>query len=287
MSFILDALKKSETDRQRQSGPALFEVKVAPPKARFPVWAVAIVALLVVNMIIVGWLLLRRSSPSAATAAQNDSPAATVGQAPTPAPGGGTWAPSVAVIPPAPASAPSNTVPNTNAPSNNGGAQAFAPPPPTAPVSAPQSAGTARLPAEEPKQSDQPPVHLPDRDQNEPTLAGNTRDSGADPGGTSPDDYAPATDPGSPGLFKGHVRRGTESGLMLYQDVALTPGADLPQLRLDLHVYATKPQDRFALINMHKLHEGDLVQAGVKVEAITPDGVVMSHNGSKFLLPKD
>ena len=32
MSFILDALKKSETDRQRQNGPALFEVTVAPPK---------------------------------------------------------------------------------------------------------------------------------------------------------------------------------------------------------------------------------------------------------------
>ena len=29
MSFILDALKKSESDRQRQSAPALFEVKVA------------------------------------------------------------------------------------------------------------------------------------------------------------------------------------------------------------------------------------------------------------------
>jgi len=28
MSFILDALKKSEHDRQRQASPALFEVKV-------------------------------------------------------------------------------------------------------------------------------------------------------------------------------------------------------------------------------------------------------------------
>ena len=36
MSFILDALKKSESDRQRQSGPALFEVKVAAPRTRLP-----------------------------------------------------------------------------------------------------------------------------------------------------------------------------------------------------------------------------------------------------------
>ena len=34
MSFILDALKKSETDRQRQASPALFEVKVAAPRFR-------------------------------------------------------------------------------------------------------------------------------------------------------------------------------------------------------------------------------------------------------------
>src|ERR1700761_472742 len=79
MSFILDALKKSETDRQRQTGPALFEVKVAPPKAGFPVWAIAIVVLLAINMVIVGWMLLRRSSKTEETAAQNPPPAA-VGQ---------------------------------------------------------------------------------------------------------------------------------------------------------------------------------------------------------------
>jgi len=48
MSFILDALKKSESDRQRQSGPALFEVKVAPPRTGLPPWAMAVAALLVV-----------------------------------------------------------------------------------------------------------------------------------------------------------------------------------------------------------------------------------------------
>jgi hypothetical protein len=135
---------------------------------------------------------------------------------------------------------------------------------------------------------------MPERDQNEPTLVGSTTPSGAarETGGANtdsaanPDDYAPAAEPGSP-LFKGHVRRGTESGLMLYQDLALAQGANLPQLRLDLHVYAAKPQDRFALINMHKMHEGDSLQGGVRVESITPDGVVMSHNGSKFLLPRE
>jgi len=129
---------------------------------------------------------------------------------------------------------------------------------------------------------------MPQRDQNEPTLAGNARAAGSgntDPA-ANPDDYAPATEPGS-SLFKGHVKRGTDSGLVLYQDAAMVPGANLPQLRLDLHVYAVKPQDRFALINMHRMREGDSLQDGVRVEAITPDGVVMSHNGSRFLLPRE
>src|SRR6202022_2847436 len=82
MFFILDALKKSESDQQRQSGPALFEVRVAPPKSRFPVWAIAIVALLVVNMIIVGWMLVRRVSRGEDTAT-NTPPAAGAAAAPT------------------------------------------------------------------------------------------------------------------------------------------------------------------------------------------------------------
>src|ERR1700761_3017024 len=71
MSIILDALKKSESDQQRQSGPALFEVKVAPPKARLTVWAIAIGALLIVNMFVVGYMLLRRSSHSDETNTAN------------------------------------------------------------------------------------------------------------------------------------------------------------------------------------------------------------------------
>src|SRR5271154_4239948 len=76
MSFILDALKKSESDRQRQSGPGLHEVKIAPPKARFPLWAIAVAILLGANMIIVGWLLVRRpAAPADVSAASSAAPA--------------------------------------------------------------------------------------------------------------------------------------------------------------------------------------------------------------------
>ncbi len=79
MSFILDALKKSETDRQRQSSPALFEVKVAAPRQRFPTWAVGVVVLLGINALVLAWLLLRNPAPEPELAA---SPPAAPASAP-------------------------------------------------------------------------------------------------------------------------------------------------------------------------------------------------------------
>src|SRR5450432_636051 len=86
MSFILDALKKSESDRQRQNGPALFEVKVAPRRVRLPLWAVAIGVLLGVNLIIVMWMLLRHPAAhtEAAAAGTTTTPAPVVAPAAQP-----------------------------------------------------------------------------------------------------------------------------------------------------------------------------------------------------------
>src|SRR3954467_13077755 len=91
MSFILDALKKSENDRQRQSGPALFEVRVAPPRSKLPLLAIIIVSLLVVNLGVVGWVMLRKPAAAAlpaspATAAAAPAvipPPATASQSPS------------------------------------------------------------------------------------------------------------------------------------------------------------------------------------------------------------
>ena len=68
MSFILDALKKSENERQRHSGPALFEVKVATPRPGLPLWAVALAALLVVNIGVVIWLVAQPATANHAVA---------------------------------------------------------------------------------------------------------------------------------------------------------------------------------------------------------------------------
>ena len=221
MSFILDALKKSESDRQRRSGPALFEVKVAPPRSALPLWAVAVAALLVVNLAIVMWMLWRH--PAARSADSSTAAASLAAQGPQAA---GTPAPA-----PLSLTAPA------------------APPAAAAPL--PPNPGAA---------------------------------SGA---GDNPDDYAPAAEPAAAPSLSNRVRRATADGVPLYQDAAATAGASIPQLRLDLHVFAQRPQDRFVMINMHKLREGDSLPEGVHVDSITPEGAVLSYSGARFLLPRD
>src|SRR2546429_8017954 len=125
MSFILDALKKSESDRQRHSGPALFEVKVAPPRGAWPLWAVAVAALLVVNLAIVVWMLwphpAARSADSstAATSPAAQGPQAAAASTPAPAPPplsltAPAASPAAPALPPAPVppAAPA-TIPTT------------------------------------------------------------------------------------------------------------------------------------------------------------------------------
>ena len=61
----------------------------------------------------------------------------------------------------------------------------------------------------------------------------------------------------------------------------------LPELHVDIHVYSESPGDRFVFINMSKHNEGSRLSEGPLVEEITPDGVVLSMNGTTFLLPRD
>ena len=76
MSFILDALRKSENSRLRQDHPAVFSHRPLAERKRLPVWGVVLIALLTVNLLIVLFLFLRettadtvRTAPAVATAA--------------------------------------------------------------------------------------------------------------------------------------------------------------------------------------------------------------------------
>jgi general secretion pathway protein B len=245
MSFILDALKKSETDRQRQASPALFEVKVAAPRRRFPVWAIALGALLVANGAVLAWVLMRQS-----------------GNAPRAEP----TAPATAQAPAAAAAAPMNvspsgevTVPATvtfqvNVPANAA---------PAAPVGAEPGviAPSAAPPlAEEPLLSGAQTPVPPDYDAN---------------------DYRPAITESQAASIAAARRAG---GDVPSRDQVLAQGAALPDLRLDLHVYDPDPAKRFVFVNMRKLREGESLPEGARVEEILQQGVRLSYRGQQFVL---
>jgi general secretion pathway protein B len=269
MSFILDALKKSESERQRQSGPALFEVKVAPPRHRFAIWAIALGALLAINLVVVGWMLSRSSATRGAARVA-------AAEAPGTAAGSGTTAGAAAVSSAAPASAPVAAAAVPHSPAAAPGAGSPAAPgaianagAPAAALSAPagsvQSAG-----AEAVARSDASPP---------PAAAG--------AGAANPDDLAPAVEPPKGSTVPdsgGSVVSEPESSLPSYQDAAAVPGANIPPLQLNLHVYSAKPDERFVFLNMVKLHEGEALPQGVRVDAITPDGVILSYHGTRFML---
>ncbi len=106
---------------------------------------------------------------------------------------------------------------------------------------------------------------------------------GSGPGASG--DQAPATAP--PDAASAPAAEGNGPALPLYKQLASAPGATLPELHLDLHVYATNPRKRYVMINMQKLQEGDSLPDGVRVLAIRPDGVELSYQGTRFLLPRD
>jgi len=289
MSFILDALKKSENDRQRQSGPALFEVRVAPPRSKLPLLAIIIVSLLVVNLGVVGWIMLRK--PAAAAVPAAPTPAAATPAA-TPAPVNaqqsavGQPQPYAQNPPPPQGYSQYGQQPNLQAPNNMpppgynqaGPGNGYPPPNGYAQQGYPQNG----YPQQNGANNGYPPPNAQYAPNPEPSLADQPP---AQQEQYNPDDYAPARDAPPPGTGAGRVTRGTPSGLPTYEEAATQ--TSIPPLHMDLHSYAADPTKRFVLINMRRLYEGQSLPEGPKVESINNDSAIISYNGTRFVLNKD
>ncbi len=250
MSFILDALRKSEHARQRSTGPGLAEVPVAAPKTRTNRWATALVVLLVVNLVAVGVLLLRRAARDTAPAAQTGAAPPASGQ-PTPAataaaPAARIETPVVTGAPPPATTAspmlaadPPATVLRGDA-GGSGGRNPLA-----------DELGTAGSVGSDPIA---PPI-APDAQVREAASA--------------PPAVAPTA----------------SAAVLPTADEMVARG--VPELHLDLHVYSNAPAQRFVFVNSRKYREGDTLAEGPVIEKITQDGAVLSFRGSRFRLAND
>lgn len=60
----------------------------------------------------------------------------------------------------------------------------------------------------------------------------------------------------------------------------------LPELVVNIHVYAAEELNRILYINNRSYRRGEQVQDGIIVEEIVPDGVVLQFRGQRFKLPR-
>jgi len=205
MSFILDALKKSETERQEQTGAEFSNVPSSPGEPQSFKWLWILALLLLVNVIVLFGILLREEKvpdtpvPVKHTSVENSQPA------------GSSFEDRIAAA-------------RQNQP---------APDATTAEATPLRTANTA-------------PVETP------PQTVSQSRPR-----------------------------------LMTIDELRLDGTLALPELHIDIHVYAEDPAERFVFINMKKHREKSQLDEGPVVVEITTDGVILKHQGSTFLLPRE
>jgi general secretion pathway protein B len=228
MSFILDALKKSEVERQRQSVPGLIDIPAATRRRAIPVWAWVLAGLLGVNVAVLTVVLLRSQAPIAPPA----PPARAVAAEPQSA---------VRSAPPAAASQ---------------GTEHFSPLD-NVPVYAPE------IPVPENSESNAAAAAAPARRAEAPARAARRADPVLNDEPSDDNEMLPSI-----------------------SELNLTGNQSLPDIHLDVHVYATRAADRFVYINMRKYREGAVLQEGPTLERIRRDGVVLNYNGLRFFVPR-
>jgi general secretion pathway protein B len=260
MSFILDALKKSEIERQRQSIPGLVDSGMVRARPRLPMWAIALCALLAINLLVLLFVLARglMQAPSASrTQPTAESKRAATDAAETGADTAGSEVPDAASQGDvARGGLPPHTV--TQGAATPGTPSTHFSPLDTAPLYAPEIPVTAA------------PVPLPVVPK-----AASSGSSGAH-----------ALHRRDPLLTDEDYKADDEEVLPTINEINLTGAQALPELHLDVHVYATRSAERFVYVNMRKYHEGATLQEGPTVERIRRDGVILNYHALRFLLPR-
>lgn len=259
MSFILDALKKSENERQRTLGPSLADAPLRRVRDERPWWAYAVAALLIINLGVLIVVLLRDKTANPA-----------VSVAPQPAPS--VPAPPSAVAPESaaqPAIMPAQPVPIT---------------PSTAATRAPNPAvrslaDEAGVPAGPAMSNVDPQMHAAleaaAAAPQGPPMVRPIQPPTVTPLPADPT-FRSVTAPGA-------AAQNGQEVLPTAGDLAAS-GTTLPELKLDIHVYSKNPAERFVFVNMRKYLEGQTLQEGPVLEKITTDGVVLNQHGLRYAL---
>lgn len=247
MSFILEALKKSE--REREAGGTLPPGLPPRPRrrssSRRTLWPAVLTGVLLLGAVGAGWWLVARMAGEPVA----EPPAAAV---------------KPEVSPPAEERRPVGKVPTVPAPGHRIPRHAEV----AETAKQPLPAAQVTAPVLKPEKSDPPAprVEAPDTVTAKPGSA----DSSATP---------PAREVVAGANASGDAALPPRLGRLPYDlQQAVRP------LRLDVHVYDEDPAGRFVMINGQTYAQGADIKAGLVLERIVREGAVLSWKGRLFLL---
>jgi len=283
VSYILDALKKAERQRHTARVPTLGTVHVEVTGRRRAHWPwVVIGAVVALNLVVL--LFLMRRSPESLLVPDTNTPVPPTSQ-------------NAAIPTPAPAKEESPSVVSPAAP----GASESARPAPT-PQEAERLAVPAVPPPAAPPRAETPRTASGSRGARSPRTAEavsapnassavGSEQAARAPAGNAPVPTTPAPSPagaGAPERLRGAPPtappRPSGGSVVALQEMPADFQAAVPKMRLDALVYGRGDAGAMAFINGRKYVVGDTVDGGVTVERITEDGVVLIHQGRRFLL---
>jgi general secretion pathway protein B len=281
VSYILDALRKAERDRQVSRVPTLATAHGGADFLRRPHWAWAVaagaVALSALVMFSPPWTPprpdpARETPPLSAVAA--DPPAARASSDPAPP------LPALAPAPEVPAAAPRlESGPAVERPP---GAPVPARPRVSPPAKSARAAGPdddlrpARAPKEVPPAPEPRPAAEAAAPPTRPAVVDRAPVAEVRPGAEPVVPPAAASAPAP--------AAGLPPAAGAARAAQPAPATPLPRLALDVLVYSEIPAERLVFINGRKYVEGQTVDGETVVEQITPDGVVLDHQGRRIML---
>lgn len=260
MSYILEALRKAEKDRQLGKTPTLGDVTAAMPtrpteRRGLPPRTLALLLLVLVLLTLTVWLWPRPSTPR--------SP-----PVPPPAPS----VPVPAASPPAP-TITAETIVEAASAASAAESEAASEPALDEDVVA-ESIDDLLEPPPEPR------IALDDNAAAFEMESPDDDDSGGEPA-LSMADAADA----APSFHEEPAEPSAPSGPPMLRDMPSDYRGAFPPLRVDVHVYDEDPARRWVMVNGNKAVEGTTLAEGPRVAEIAPDGIVFDFRGRSARFP--
>jgi general secretion pathway protein B len=274
MSYILEALKKAQAERQLGNSPTIHATVVhAPPVAGRDRKAV-VLATAAGAVLVAGALVFWRqqgpatAAPAMAPAQQAVQPMASVTrQAETPVPAGPVTAVPTQLEPAAPIAVP--TVPAT-APK-----VALLP----EPVDKPQPAAATLRPSKPalPVKNDPVPG------QAIPVASARAPATSAAAAPTVVASAAPeAARPAQPAVEAPRAPAAAEDNVRGFNELPDAVRGQVPKVAFGGYMYSPNPADRLVLVDKTLRHEGEEVAPGLLLEKLLPKGAVMNYRGYRY-----